>query len=136
MTHVARGVLQLALAYIGSLLLVMMASVLLRVPDGPAWLAVNYVIFLVTGVAFALLISRLMPAAAREGRLIWIPPVALLVGCIWWDLSLGHSDAIQVAVAGTGEAGWLNALVTLPAWSCCWYSATMARQLGLVSNRP
>jgi hypothetical protein len=70
----------------------------------------------------------LAPDAAGPGRWVWTLPVAFLAFGLVWDMFLGRFDTVLLALFGGGEGGWIRVLVTLPAWSCCWYSATMARR--------
>jgi hypothetical protein len=119
------GFLQLGLAYFGPLVVAMVLELALGAKDSVAWLVFDYVIFWFLSISAALSVFRLMPEAAESGRWVWAVPVALLASGVVWDMHLGIFNTARAVFWGRGEDGWVRALVTLPAWSCCWYSGTM-----------
>jgi len=120
------GALQLALAYLGPLILTVVLSGLFSAPDDTVWQVIDYLIFGVFGIGAAVLISCLISKATDSGRWIWMMPVLLLIFGLLWDMRLGAPDSAQIIFFGTGEGGWIKLFVTLPAWSCCLYSLTMS----------
>jgi len=131
--NVRRGLLfitgwaiQLTFAYFCPLVVVVILSVLLSAPDSVMWQFLDYLIFGLVSLVLALSVSQLFPGSTAEGRWIWTMPVGLLVCGVLWDMTLGRLDSALTALVGTGEVGWVKVLITLPAWGCCWYSATMA----------
>lgn len=120
------GLLQVALACLGPLVFTIALSGLVNAPDSTAWQVLDYLIFGLFGTLAALSVSVWIPDAALSGRWIWAVPVVLLAFALVWDMHLQIFDSPQLIFFGRGESGWITLFLTLPAWSCCWYSATMA----------
>ena len=120
---------QLVLAYFGTLIGFFVVAIALGPrADSPVWQILYYPVVLLLAVGLALAVSRLAPTSTIEGRWVWVPPVGLVAFGIAWSLYLNHpSEASDTFYFGNegGEAGLVLYLVTLPAWGCCCYSATM-----------
>ena len=85
----------------------------------------GYVFIAAAGIALALLISTILPGSVFEGSTIWILPAGAEFGCAVWDTAWGRTQEIPAYFFGRGEAGWVMALLTMPTWGCCCYSAAM-----------
>lgn len=127
---------QLALAYLAPLVAVIILSVCLGAGDDDSWTMIEYVLYPLLGVAAALLVSVCSPQLTGSGRWIWTMPLALFAFCVAWDASLGRSGVISTDLFGSGEASWVRSLVTMPAWSCCWYSAAMVARRWVLNHPP
>jgi hypothetical protein len=120
---------QLALVYLVPLIALTILSLRLRAPDSAFWMALDYVVVLGISLILALITSWLAPTGARSGAWIWTVPIALLALIVLSDVFLQHLETLGAIFWGSGEEGWISALVTLPASGCCWYSAVMAWRL-------
>lgn len=119
---------------------VLLASLLLLAgridePDTVFWNIANYVFSALIGLALGVSVSLLIPASAESGRWVWAGPVGLLVLCAVWEICVGRFDIVTLWF-GTGEAGWISSLVTLPALGCCGYSAAMEMTRRMRNQRP
>jgi hypothetical protein len=119
-------VLQSVVVYFGPLILVIFLSTWLSAPDSVTWQILDYVIFGLSGMTMALVVSGIMATTDNAGRWVWTLPVILLICNVAWDTFHGDVNSFRNAFLGTGEAGWVKGLLTLPAWASCCYSATMA----------
>ena len=77
------------------------------------------------GLALGLIVSILIPTAARTGRWVWIAPTGLLVWALLWEFSLGDFDVLTI-MFGQGEAGYGQMFITAPLMACLCYSGVMA----------
>lgn len=121
----AGGAAQLAVCYFGSLWAVMVLSTWLETQEVIGTVIAEYIVFALFGLLLSVVVFALAPAAHLAGRWIWVAPVALLASGIVWDVSQFGLRGTPDDFIGLGEAGWVRALVTEPAWGCCWYSAAM-----------
>lgn len=124
--------LQSILAYWAPLIAAMLLESSLRVhfsPFSAAEHVVNYGLIALLAVALAFGVSTFFADSADAGRWVWVLPVAVVLFCFFWELSShGLSEATLLFYIGDptmGEAGWGMVLLTMPAWSCCSYSAAM-----------
>jgi hypothetical protein len=122
---VAQCFVQFVVVYFVPMVIVLILSGWLRTPDDTLWQVFDYVIFGLIGSALAFVVSGFFPEADQKGCWVWTLGVGLLAYAIGWDMFLGRFDAPVTALFGTGEAGWVKVLITLPAWGCCWYSLVM-----------
>ncbi len=122
-------VLQLLLAYCGTLAALFRIEIALNGTDSIPWQLLSYLLALLIGAALALVISAVAPWSANAGRWVWVIPVCFLVSCGVIDAIYVPSDLRYYLFMdprpSEGESGWVVVLVTLPTWGCCWYSATM-----------
>jgi hypothetical protein len=121
--------LQFFLAFCSPVVVLAVLESRLNIQDTLQSQVLGYLFLAATAVAMALLISAITKESASEGSWVWMIPSALEVpAVIWQALSGGIMSAVHgfffVAGPGQGEESW-GLLLTLPTWSCCWYSAAM-----------
>jgi hypothetical protein len=118
--------LQLFLAYFGPMAVLMAFHVWLRGRETPVSQILDYVFLAAAGIALALLVTALARNSTRLGIFVWILPAAIeLWAAIDESLLFGISSLGSTLFYGQGEDGWVVMALTLPTWSCCWYSAAM-----------
>ena len=84
-------------------------------------------------------VARVLPEAMREGSWVWLIPVILEFAAAVDELFVGGVRTMLDLFFKTqqGEGGaFAIALLTMPTWSCCWYSATMLWQRRGRPRRP
>jgi hypothetical protein len=124
LSFIGLWVVQTLVVYFAPLVFLMVLALGLDERDATIWATFNYCAFAAIGFALGTLVSRLFPALERSGRWVWIGPAGVLVCCVLWAMSLGDFDVLTL-LFGTGEAGWVNGFITLPALGCCCYSVAL-----------
>lgn len=134
-------ILQLLFAYIGPVLVLGVLESALNAQDTPATDVLAYVALAIIAVLAALLLRRTSGDVSREGSRVWIVPAAIEATMLIHELSLsGLKMALHTfffaADRRQGEEMWVIFLLTLPTWSCCWYSAAMSWHRASRDPRP
>lgn len=87
---------------------------------------VVYLAYGIVGLILGFFVAAALPRLAQSGAaFVWIAPTALVALCVADELRRGTHEAALVFI-GTGEAGWVSMLITLPAFGCCAYSLATA----------
>jgi hypothetical protein len=119
------------LAYLGPVFALTVLESLAGATDSAVWQVTGYLVVLLLAGASALGVSVVGPSSPKEGRMVWVLPVAVeVILFIWAVSSEGIQRALLLFYVGSGptkggEASWGLVLFTLPMWSCCCYSAAM-----------
>lgn len=116
--------LQLFMAYCGPIAILIAFHVWLHAPETPASQILDYVFLAAAGIALALFVTALTGNSTKLGIFVWVLPAAIeLYAAISESLSFGIASLGSTLLYGQGEDGWVVMVLTLPTWSCCWYSA-------------
>jgi hypothetical protein len=131
----ASWMIQLVIAYITPIVTIGIAMYSLRdtrfdLPDTFFNQFLEYLFVAVIAGGLAFLISVVAKDSYAEGILVWILPATLELAAVVWGL---FSDGLVPTLhgllfspgPGQGEGSWGIAILTQPAWGCCWYSAMM-----------
>lgn len=86
--------------------------------------------FFVWGIGFylALLVNRLFPNAAQEGRWVWVVPTFMFLIAFSFDASMStfpHALSVFFYPGPNGEAWWCVAVITYPTCQAALYSLGM-----------
>jgi len=123
---VLRLILQLVVVYLLPLFVLGPLEMLLETGNGPILQVAEFALAAIIYVGAGLAAWKLVPSSAREGQYVWLPLAALFGLGVCYDLATGHSGELPgYFYSGPGDPGGMPALVTIPAWGCCWYSATL-----------
>lgn len=123
-------VLQSLLAYFGPVAAVAILSGATGAADTALWQISGYGFILFLASAAALMVSVLVPSHMTEGCRVWAVPLLteliVLAAALHSKGLSGVRSLFYISAAPMGgEAAWGVALLTLPTWSCVWYSVTM-----------
>jgi len=126
----AGWVLQLIFAYCAPVIVLAVLDGAIHATDSAAWQVFNYGVVCLLSVAAAWGMSALVVGSVREGRWVWVLPASVELLCvIAMFFSEGLSGPVALFYTGNGpmagEESWGVVLLTIPTWSCCWYSVTM-----------
>jgi hypothetical protein len=89
-----------------------------------------YAVTCLASLGIAQTTSRVLPAWVAVGRWIWLLPVLLELvsltrNVFLWGVPTTLHEFIGFGAPMAPEEEWGIVLLTLPVWSCCWYSALM-----------
>jgi tellurite resistance protein TehA-like permease len=122
---ISRWTVQLLAVYCIPTLLAGLLENSLRNPYSPAWQASIFpVVALIGGVA-GVGVYRMASDLAQEGVWVWLLPTCVLAAFILCDRFSTVSDFKGFFYAPAGDPDPVPAILTLPTWGCCWYSAGM-----------
>ena len=98
-------------------------------PTGVYW---GTFVSCIVGFALGLLVKKVLPRIAEDGRLIWVLPSILLTMVFCSELfrkDLAHALKEFFFPGGEGEEDLLFVLATLPTYSCIAYSIAASSHL-------
>jgi hypothetical protein len=124
--------LQLLAAYCGPVVLLVLIETWINArwdtfaQDTSATDAFAYLFSAVAASALAFVVALVASDSPNEGRWVFTLPTTLVLGGMAWEWSShGIASAMAVLHPNSSEEGWTLVFLTIPAWSCWWYSTAM-----------